>query len=95
MFLIAEETGIVAVRIQADQPDRPAECRIRITVPVKSPENPGIPDLSPASKQDPIMGMVLPAAAREKITDLCRRKNRMEGIAFAVLSSCDQEIASV
>ena len=86
MFLIAEETGIVAVRIQADQPDRPAECRIRITVPVKSPENPGIPDLSPASKQDPIMGMVLPAAAREKTTDFYRRseENQMKGIALAV-----------
>lgn len=88
MFLIAEETGIVAVRIQADQPDRPAECRIRMVVPVKIPETPGIPDLSPASRQDPLITMALPAAVRERTTDLCRRSkgNQMEGIAFAVLS---------
>ena len=78
----------MAARSQADQPDRPAECRIRITAPVKSPESPGIPDLSPASRQGPLITMALPAAAREIITDLCRKskENRMEGIAFAVLS---------
>ncbi len=86
-FLTAEETGIVAARSRADQPDRPAECRIRMTVPVKIPENPGIPDLSPASMQDPLITMALPVAAREKTTDLCRRSKeiQMKGIALAVL----------
>ncbi len=71
-FLTAEETGIVAARSRADQPDRPAECRIRMTVPVKIPENPGIPDLSRASRQGLLITTVLPVAARERITDLCR-----------------------
>ncbi len=91
-FLTAEE--IVAVRILADQPGRPAECRIRITVPVKNPESPGIPDLSPASRQDPIMGMVLPAAAKEKTTDFCKRseENQMKGIALAVLFHMNRKL---
>ena len=82
------------MRIQADQPDRPAECRIRITVPVKTPESPGNPDLSPASRQDPITGMVLPAAARERTTDFCRRseENQMKGIALAVLFHVNRKL---
>ena len=82
----AEETRTVAVRDQADQPDRPAGCRNRITVPVKNPES---PDLNPASRQDLLITMDRPVAAREKTTDLRKRKKRMEGIAFAVLSSWD------
>ena len=87
----AEETRTVAVKDQADQTDRPAGYRNRITVPVKNPESPEIPDSSPALRQDPLITMALPAAAREKTTDLCRKsdENQMKGIALAVLFHVD------